>query len=234
MEYTTEYRVTIEGSGSVREQKWVDDFLKYLLASFIMFIMSLMAYCVFKVIQHRCRIRKARNAQKRYADKGFGATDDLPPPPPPEPEPDAVSSTSDEYVSLPASSSAVEAPQVVITTTAGSAAKTVTTSSTRTVPTPSAAAGMAANMFRRAAQAVGYPTGVPLDPSATGVGIVHDQPVAQAADYHNPDKRLRAKKKQGAPPTAPKPTSPPRRASPSRLAPPRRSARLRNLRKANE
>ena len=244
MELTTEYRLTTGVTPQAHKTKWIDDFLKYLLAGSILTVFSMLVYCVWKIIQHRWRIRSARKAQKKYADSGYGTTrgEDLPPPPP---ELDRDSMNSERYSSC-VTEPEQQVPEVVVTTTATATATASTSSSSssssRPVTSPSAAptpaAGMAASLFRRCAQVAGYAPGVPLDPSATGVCITHQQPVPQAADYTNPDKRLRSKKKKKdtPPATAPKPRSPSRgrgvtRESP-RLATLRRSVRQRKKAKS--
>ena len=149
------------------------------------------------------------------------------------------------------STGTVTTPTTTASTTEAAQAAPVTSSAADSAPAAqgivSSVASRAANMFRSAAHAVGYPTGIPLDQSATGLFIRHDSPVPQAADYVRPNKRIVVKKNPNPPKTAPKPTrgrpagkpprppgrpqskSPSRRpAPPPRLASPlRRSSRIR-------
>lgn len=161
---------------------------------------------------------------------GLTAPEDLPPPPTPPPRPqvpDQVSITSSEDPQFDHLRSArteqetafVEAaeqarqentptpPQQVTTPMESFQTPSPPSTGTEHAETPSTSGGdtsvtsWAAQQVRSLAAMVGYPTGTPVDPSLTGVGIVHDQPVPQAADQVRQGKRLVKKK----PPTAPKP-----------------------------
>ena len=202
-------------------------------------------YCLlWKYCTHKFRIWMARSASDRAAagmEAGLTPAEDLPPPPPEEPDRVSISSSGTSQRFVDAQSSQQDNDNTVQKTVAESAD---TQTSTTTAPTPvttpptpqegshTTVGSRVAGMFRSAAHAVGYPAGVPLDPSATGVLITHDNPVPQAADHDNPDKRLRPKKK-APPPVAPKPTSRsrsrgrPRKGSSVRLASPRHSLRKR-------
>ena len=225
------------------------------------------SYCLFwKRCTHRQRVRLANSARERHAARGMEAG--LTPPttaagvdvnmPPPPAESDGVSITSSDtsqpFRDAPSDPQPVEestSPKGTSVSTGESSTNTPTTpqaagsaqaSASASTSTAGAARGAAASLFRRAAQVVGYPTGIPLDPSATGSFIRHDQPVPQAADYVRPGKKLVVKKK-APPPTAPKPrgrprsksrgrpTSPPPARLASRTPPPRRSLRKRVAKK---